>query len=181
MQGPTFFPVNVCHNVGREWRASNRALHRLIQHHRSNLEAAEHAAGRIRSPLQSLFPVLDQLCMATCPWCPEPCCIVNKVWFDFQDLLFFHLIGERLPPAQLASERRETCRYLAHRGCVLPRIIRPWACTMYVCGTQMRKLRRADEGVRERLQLTVQDIRIARLTMEEAFVNALNRQRLNNR
>ena len=87
------------------------------------------------------FPLLDELCMATCTYCPDPCCFSAYAWFDFRDLLFAHLNGLAVPPAQLMTDRKMICRYLGVRGCTLERISRPWICTWYLCPAQLGALR----------------------------------------
>ncbi|MCP4689126.1 MAG: hypothetical protein GY859_13815, partial [Desulfobacterales bacterium] len=128
--------------------------------------------------MASLFPVLDALCGLTCPWCPTPCCIFNKVWIDFNDLLFMHLAGQPIPPLQLTREAGEACCYLTHRGCLLPRPSRPWACTLYVCGTQHRALRKSRRFRDEELKNAIQSIKSARLDMEAALVRAVSQKNL---
>lgn len=161
-----FFPIHPW--CGREspWMSSNRALGRFIEHHRSDLEVGHSVAQSIRSHLASLFSVMDELCRNCCPWCPDPCCIVNKVWFDFRDLLFLHLMNLPIPPAQLNCGHHQACRYLTHRGCRIPRIIRPWACTRYLCATQRRHLARLDRTAESDLQEKTDTIHGLRIEME---------------
>lgn len=153
------------------WRSSNRALRRLIDHHRADLEHTTGIGHRIRCSLESLFPIFDTLCRSTCQWCPEPCCIVNKVWIDFQDLLFWHLIECDIPPGQLKSTEREPCRYLKHRGCMLPRLIRPWGCTQYICSAQRKRLIEDNCAGENFVDQTIQAIRLARFDLEASFVD----------
>jgi hypothetical protein len=173
MPGLQFFPIDVYRDSDHKWRESNRALHQLIRLHKATLGEAVSIAEGIRELLKLIFPLMDELRLMTCPWCPEPCCIVNKVWFDFRDLLFLHLIEARIPPAQLTSQLDETCRYLTHKGCRLPRITHPWACTLYICGTQMRNLVRMGRCIVDDFNSTIRTIRTERLAMEDAFIQAL--------
>ena len=157
------------------WKDSNRALGNLIARHRSKLGRAATLAERIRFRLESLFPLLDRLVRLTCPWCPEPCCIVNKAWFDFQDLLFLHLTRQQIPPAPLTLDPADTCRYLSLRGCILPRIIRPWTCTGYICPTQMRRF--SGKGLYDKgaMQAMLDRVSADRMDMEDAFVTMIRR------
>ena len=153
------------------WQTTNRALKRLVDRHRADLQLTAEIGEKIRCALESLFPIFDQLCRSTCQWCPEPCCIVNKVWIDFQDLLFWHLIECTIPPGQLKSTDLEPCRYLKHRGCMLPRLIRPWGCTQYVCRTQQKRLLENNPAQEVYVDQTIQAIRLARFDMEASFVD----------
>ena len=162
---------------GGTWQQSNLALGRLIRNRRTELGKASALAALIHKRLTDLFPLLDNLCRSTCPWCPDPCCIVNKVWFDFQDLLFMHLCEHPIPPVQLRGEMNDACPYLNHRGCMLPRIIRPWACTRYICATQANHLSKKTKSSRETLETAFASIRIARMGMEDALLEAISPER----
>jgi hypothetical protein len=166
-----FFPVEPWRNLDNKWKTSNRALGRWIESKWNELSQARKIAREIRRHLESIFPLLDEISWDTCPWCPEPCCIVNKVWLDFEDLLFLHLLDLRIPPAQLITGDGDACRYLTHRGCKLPRLIRPWACTLHMCPTQMGCLGRKRPSVQSEYQSTIQSIKNRRFDM----VGALNR------
>jgi hypothetical protein len=115
--------------------------------------------------------MLEDLCLATCTHCTDPCCLKAYAWFDLKDLLFFHLNKLAIPPAQLMTDRKMTCRYLGVRGCTLERISRPWICTWYLCPTQVRVLRGdADRGKEVLFQRTATKIRVLRKEMERVFI-----------
>ena len=168
MADVTFYPVHVGDDKESSWKASNRALGKLLARHRNDLCAAQSVAEAIRSHLVSLFGLLDDLCRNSCPWCPDPCCILNKVWFDFRDLLFLHLLELPIPPAQLNCGNDQACRYLGHRGCRIPRSIRPWACTQYVCATQRNYLARLEDTSISAFQIKLDEIHALRMEMEQS-------------
>jgi len=172
MADVTFYPIRSRSDRESQWKTSNVALGRFVRRHRSRLRAAEDLAHAIERRLGWLFTVMDELCRNCCPWCPEPCCIVNKVWFDFRDLLFFHLLQLPIPPAQLNCGHDQACRYLTHRGCAMPRIIRPWACNQYVCGTQTRFMAAWENAARSALRKTTDAISHLRIDMENAVVQS---------
>ena len=180
MSSVVFFPFQDRRVGETRWHDSNRALGKLIARHRPKLDMAVGLAERIRYRLESIFPQMDRLVRMTCPWCPEPCCIVNKSWYDFQDLLFLHLIKQQIPPAPLTSDPEDTCRYLFSRGCVLPRIIRPWTCTGYICPTQTRRLSRRGRCDQRALKVSLDRVKTDRQDMEEAFVALISQFRRSN-
>jgi len=163
-----FYPVAPWCNRDNKWKASNRALGEWIRCKRPALGPALAIAGEIRRQLESIFPLLDEICRVSCPWCPEPCCIVNKVWIDFQDLLFLHLLDLQIPPTQLNTADEDTCRYLTHRGCRLPRIIRPWACTLHTCPTQVQCLDKMSLAVQSEYHSAIRSIKKCRFDMTDA-------------
>jgi hypothetical protein len=146
------------------WVNSNQALGRFIQ--RQRLDAARRTASKIRQELTVLFPLIDRVSRATCP-CADACCLVTKVWFDFTDLLFFHLISVPLPPAPLADRLEDPCRYLSSQGCRLPRLIRPWGCLQYTCPIQRRYLRGHYPQAEIDLDLALGRIRTLRYRLED--------------
>ena len=172
-----FFPDGPRTYSESQWKESNRGLRKLIQLHRPRLGRAQFLAEVIQKHLNSIFPLLEELCRVTCPWCPEPCCIVNKVWIDFQDLLFLHLIGQQIPPGQLTCGAGNPCRYLACRGCKLPRIIRPWACTSYVCSTERNYLLNQGSYTQQSFYTAVEKIKKDRVALEEVFIQTVTRSR----
>ncbi len=153
-----------------DWLEANQSLHHLIRLHRTELEKARSLAQHIATRLASLFPLIDELCRVTCPFCPDPCCLVAKVYFDFPDLLFFHLTGQPIPEDQLRHSCQEICRFLGPRGCTLSRMVRPWSCTRYMCPPQMTVLRKRDPGTQVFFNDTVQAIKQLRREMESEFI-----------
>jgi hypothetical protein len=160
-----------------KWSQSNQTLHQVVGGHRTEFGKAAAVAEKIRRRLESLFPLLDELNRRTCPFCPEPCCITNKVWFDFIDLIFMHLVETQIPAMQLCADTHEPCRFLSHQGCRLPRLIRPWACTQYLCSTQRSILSSSDSSRRDGLNAGLQSIHDARLELEDIFCRVLQAMR----
>ncbi len=156
------------------WKEANHNLYFLIQRNLSTLDRALTLAQKIRTRLSSIFSLLDDLCVVTCPWCPDPCCLAARVWIDFKDLLFLHLVNHSIPPEQLFSDFKETCRYLSPRGCILPRISRPWVCIWYLCPTQKANLYRKDRHIQDRFSQTIQAIKAGRKEMEAEFIRIVS-------
>jgi len=156
------------------WQEVNQTLDYLLWRNRSSLVKATELARVIQSQLETMFPLLDELCAETCPWCPDPCCGVATVWIDFQDLLFLHLSRQKIPPLQLQKEKDGNCRYSGPRGCLLPRLSRPWVCTWYLCPPQTGKLRSMPVRVRENLKNAVRIIKTSRKAMETEFIFAVS-------
>jgi hypothetical protein len=152
------------------WQEANRRLHFLIQKNLSELDQAMTLAHKVQTRLASIFSLLDDLCQATCPWCPDPCCLSAKVWIDFKDLLFLHLGGHPVPPKQLLPNLKTVCRYWSLKGCMLPRMTRPWVCTWYLCPTQKACLRRKARHTQDEFGRLIQAVKVCRREMEAEFV-----------
>ena len=157
-----------------KWQIVNRDLDYLIYRHYDVLKDAVMLARDLQVRMVSIFSLLDDLCRVTCPWCPEPCCLAARAWIDFKDLLFLHLAGHPVPPEQLLSDFKESCRYWSPRGCMLPRISRPWVCTWHLCPTQKVNLRRKAPSVQEKMRHAVQRITAGRKAMETEFIRIVS-------
>ena len=159
---------------GAAWDAANRNLDFLIQRNRMMLDPTIILAQEVQTRMVSIFSLLEDLCRVTCPWCPDHCCLTATVWIDFKDLLFLHLNGHEIPPAQLLADLKETCRYWGPRGCMLPRIARPWVCTWYLCPTQKANLRQKPKSVQDQFSRVVQAIKTGRKEMESEFIRIVS-------
>lgn len=152
------------------WNEANRSIRHLINlHHDSLCDAAEIALG-IRDKLTALFPMQDELVKATCVTCHSPCCVTATVWLDFCDLILLHLTDQVVPEYQLIERQTDSCRYHSDAGCLIPRLSRPWVCTLYLCPPQMALLRSNVDGVRENIDDTIKSIKLYRKKLEEIFI-----------
>jgi hypothetical protein len=157
-------------NTLASWTEANRSLCFFIQRNQADLEGAIVLAQKIHTHLGSIFSILDDLCNSTCPWCPDPCCLTARVWIDFKDLLLIHLSGHQNPPKQLLPNLKTSCRYWSYKGCVLPRMTRPWICTWYLCPTQKANLCRETRYTQDEFSRLIQAVKVCRREMEDEFV-----------
>ena len=156
------------------WQAANQAVDYHLQKYHTDLKRLEMVAREINSCLNSVFPILDELCVHSCPWCPEPCCLQASIWFDFKDLLFLHFNGQPVPPAQPKAHLNMPCRYLGPKGCRLPRLSRPWICTWYLCPTQTAKLRNGHRAKRKFLDMAMAQIKSNRNLLESEYIRIIS-------
>ena len=156
------------------WKEANHSLNFLIQRNLSELDRAMTSAQKVQTRLASIFLILDDLCKATCPWCPDPCCLTAKVWIDFIDLLFLHLGGHQIPPEQLLPNLKKVCRYWSLKGCILSRMTRPWVCTWYLCPTQKANLRQKNRHTQDKFIRLIEAVKAGRKEMEAEFVRIVS-------
>ena len=156
------------------WQAANQTVDYHLQGYRADLKHLAIVAREIKSYLNSVFPILDELCAHSCPWCPEPCCLKASVWFDFKDLVFLHFNKLSISAAQPKADFKTPCRYLGPRGCRLPRIARPWICTWYLCPTQTAKLKNGEAHKRESVEHLIAKIKSGRNLLESEFIRIIS-------
>ena len=172
--GSDFYNAGALWGTTDTWKVANQNLDYLIRRHARKMSRAIVLAREVQGQMKSIFLLLDDLCAVTCPWCPDPCCLTATAWIDFKDLLFLHLNGHQIPPAQLLGELSDTCRYLGPKGCMLPRVARPWVCTWYLCPTQKANLLRKPKSVQEKFIRAVQAIKTGRKEMESEFIRIVS-------
>jgi len=154
------------------WQAANRSLAQAVGRHRPRLAPAMALAGEAFALLGQLAPVMTALGNLTCSRCLSPCCEQARVWFDFRDLLYLHLTGQPRPPAQLREDLHDPCRYLGAAGCRLPRQLRPWVCTWYLCPSQTTLLGRGGRHPLGLVRRQLGAVAELRREMETAFIRA---------
>ena len=157
-----------------EWQAVNRTIRFSLERYPEDFKPAVSLALKAKHRLESIFPVLHEICADSCPWCPEPCCLQARVWFDFKDLLFLHFNKVLIPPAQPRVNLSNPCRHLGSRGCRLPRLSRPWICTWYLCPTQTAKLRNGHQAKRKFLNRAMSQIKSGRNLLENEYIRIIS-------
>lgn len=157
-----------------EWRTVNAAFAFHIERYGDILETAASISHRLRYHLTSISGFMDDLCAKTCIYCPTPCCIVAKVWYDFNDLLYLHLNGLEIPTAQPILNYHQICRYYTPRGCRIPRIRRPYMCTRYLCPTQTARMRKMTSARKGSLETLLAAIKTDRQSMENEFIRIVS-------
>lgn len=156
--------------IDSDWKEANTSIRHLISRHRDQLGEAFKKAEEIKTGLMSMFPLLDEFCSVTCVTCPSPCCMTATVWLEHCDLIFIHLNDLFVPPCQLIEKQPDSCRFDSPKGCTLPRLSRPWVCTLYLCPPQMALLREKDEPTRKAFEDTVKKIKADRKILEKLFI-----------
>ena len=154
-----------------DWDEANGAIKYLMDRHRDRLGEVFKKAEAIKANLESLFPLLDDLCKNTCVACPSTCCLTATVWLDYCDLIFLHANGLHVPPNQLIEKQPDSCRFNSSHGCTLPRLSRPWVCTLYLCPPQMALLREKGNDIRDAFHRKTKIIKADRKILEKLFIN----------
>ena len=157
-----------------EWQAVNWAIRFHLNRYTEEFKPVVPFAQKVKHHLESILPFVHELCIDSCPWCPEPCCLKASVWFDFKDLLFLHFNKQSIPPAQPKANLSLLCRYLGPGGCRLPRLARPWICTWYLCPTQTTKLRNGLQEKRKLLNRAMAQIKSERNLLENEFIRVIS-------
>jgi hypothetical protein len=152
------------------WGTANLSLQHLCDRHQAPLVTARRTALRLKNHLESLVPLLENLCRLTCATCQAPCCHIATVWFDYKDLVFMHLCEQPLAVGQLTRGHDGVCSCCGPSGCRLPRLSRPWTCSWYLCPTQKNILAAMPGEALATFEKTVAAIKQLRLQLETEFI-----------
>ena len=155
------------------WQEANISIDIHINRYLHRLKAAMQIARGARILLESIFLTLDDLGRMTCPRCPDACCLSASPWYDMRDLIFLHLNRLSIPVNQTIPAINETCYYLGHTGCTLPRITRPWICTWYLCPAQTANIKARNAGQWQTLIRVLAEIKANRKQLENEFIQSI--------
>ena len=155
------------------WQEANHSTDFHIKRYYIHLKPVIQIARDTRICLESIFPSLDAICKMTCPRCPDACCLSAHPWYDWRDLIFLHLSQLPIPPSQTISGFKQTCCYISHRGCTLPRITRPWICTWYICPAQTANLKHRSAEQWQALGRVFGEIKALRKKLESEFIQVI--------
>jgi hypothetical protein len=155
------------------WREANLSLEHHLQRHHRDLLSTVAVAERLKVVLEAFSALLEELCRATCAYCPSVCCRHATPWFDFRDLLFCHLCGLPPQPLQTMGNGALRCRYLGFKGCRLDRLQRPWVCLWYLCPTQKTRLVGEPETLHAAQQF-IKEVKHLRRGVEDRFLAAIS-------
>jgi len=155
------------------WQDANLSIDFHMKRYYPRLKPAIKIARDTRINLESIFSFLDDVCLLTCPRCPDACCLSASPWYDLRDLIFLHLNHLSIPPTQTIPGSKETCCYISHKGCSLPRVTRPWICTWYLCPAQTANFKDRCLDRWQTLSRLLGDIKARRKKLETEFVRVI--------
>jgi hypothetical protein len=150
----------------REWEEACRSVQYLRQRYSQGMKEIADLALAVRRGLERLAADMEALCLRTCRFCPSPCCLSARPYFDVADLLTQAFGDIPLPPHQTLLWRQSVCRFSGPRGCRLERIRRPWICTWYRCPVQQKRLATESGDLSAAIAATAE----TRKRLERAFI-----------
>jgi hypothetical protein len=155
-----------------QWVEIHLRIERTLRCANGRREGLRRLAKTIADEIAAVSSPMADVAAATCPWCPDPCCLKARVWFDLKDLLVMKLTGRPAPRSQAIAHLNDRCRYIGARGCRLDRCNRPWICTWYLCPTQKNRLRSDDRKRWVQLTERLCAISAARKALASEFLQA---------
>ena len=156
------------------WSQFCRAMEHTVGHQSAGLEEARILSWQIRDKFEEVNAAIDSVGKETCLFCKDICCKKATVWYDFKDMLYLYLHSGQFPEAQITKEGDLSCCNLTSTGCLLPRRIRPFICTWYICPSQTAMLsEKMVEEPKARILSSIQEIQRLRKRLEDTFIKAV--------
>lgn len=156
------------------WSQFCQSMEQTVGHQRSGLEEARHIACQIREKIDEINDAIDSVCEETCLFCKDICCKKATVWYDFKDMLYIYLHSGQFPRAQITKNGDLSCCNLTAMGCLLPRRIRPFICTWYICPSQTAMLsEKVVEEPKNLIMSSIKEIQALRNCLENTFIKAV--------
>lgn len=94
--------------------------------------------------LQQAFAIIDPFIQSytaiTCPYCAVVCCANRHGMPTFGDIITFLAMKYEIPHYDLTIDPGASCQFMGNKGCVLPRVIRPYRCTWYFCDPLLKQI-----------------------------------------
>ncbi len=113
-----------------------RQIDELVEFFSSNsqeLSMVKSSVPALVAAFDKLDPLIQSYTAKVCPYCGTVCC-ANKFGFpEFADVVVFLSLGLDIPDYNLDVDEEAICQFIGEKGCVLPRIQRPYRCTWYFC------------------------------------------------
>jgi hypothetical protein len=106
-----------------------------------------------------------------CPRCEAPCCSRIRYLYDEKDLMFIRISGQKVNPRK-RDRHRTGCSFLAHAGCVLEPLARPFTCHRYVCPELEKEMGGKGSPVMVLLSEEIRFIDHLRSALWEAYLEA---------
>lgn len=156
-----------------QWQEAGCAMTAVLGTRGHRFDALREWANLIRARLLYLDRFMNTLCADTCPDCTDNCCQRATVWYDFKDLLGFHLGMASVPTEQFTPLPKRPCQYLGSAGCTLSRLQRPFICTWYICAAQHEAMAAWAPSRKQYLINSLVAIKSARNRMEHLFIGCL--------
>ncbi|MDC3237286.1 hypothetical protein OAT93_00985 [bacterium] len=157
-----------------EWNQVLLSLQAIESKGKKRLTKLFGTAKKIQKNFEMMSESMEKLCSYTCINCEDICCLRATIWFDFKDLLYIYFATGRFPESQIKKvplkNKIRACNFFTKKGCILPRIERPFVCTWYLCPAQKKHLAYYDPKHLLYFERTLLDIKDLRNKIETEFI-----------
>lgn len=126
-------------------------------------------AQELENAFDVIDPFIQEYTAKTCPYCAVVCCANRHGMPTFGDIVSFLAMRRQLPLYDLSISAGAACQFMGARGCVLPRLIRPYRCTWYFCDPLLKQIEIGPASHYRTFIQYVENLSAARGRVLEAF------------
>ena len=156
-------------------RSYQKDIDDVFRHHNDRLMKARNLAVPIAEEIEHLGAVLQQHTAFVCPECSSVCCINRHSYHAFDDIVYIHAIGEKIPLHNPALDDSGPCQFLGGQGCTIARSLRPYRCNWYFCSPLLAHITAHNSNHHYRLFINLlQEITEKRQKMMEEYASVVN-------
>lgn len=135
-----------------------------------DLDALQRAARPFLEAFDRIDPFIQSYTELICPTCWNVCCAQIHGLPEFADVVGFRALGLFVPDYDLTRDLNGPCQFMGDRGCLLPRIQRPYRCTWYFCEPLLFQIEIGPSSQYRHFIEMVQALALARGGLMRAFL-----------
>jgi hypothetical protein len=115
------------------YHKTNLFLGDFLNSNRDNLQKVRLLAERVKEGIEKINFFVQQATAGVCPECKDVCCISKHGYYNYEDLVYLHVLGLKPPAPDFGRDDSDPCQFLTAGGCSLERPLRPSGCNWYFC------------------------------------------------
>jgi len=119
--------------TSEELREVYRGIRFIFESYPREAENIRCLALEVKTGIEAIDPLIQEMTSEVCPYCKSSICTNLNGRFDWCDLIYLAALGLELPPFRDGLRDEEPCQFLAERGCILTRTMRPHRCNWWYC------------------------------------------------
>ena len=164
----TVFPRLDFRNPEEFWKTVQE-IKKFFKDHEAEMSVVNDKAHQFKQAYAIMDPFIQKYTAEVCPYCGNVCCCNKHGFPEFADVVAILAMGGKVPEYDLSVDEGALCQFIGEKGCVLPRIERPYRCTWYFCEPLLLQI---EIGPPKQYREFVQDVQYmghARAELMEAF------------
>ncbi|MDI6790760.1 MAG: hypothetical protein QME44_08745 [Thermodesulfobacteriota bacterium] len=119
----------------------------------------------VKTGIEATDPLIQEMTSEVCPHCKSSNCTNLNGRFDWCDLIYLAALGLELPPFRDGLRDEEPCQFLAERGCILTRTMRPHRCNWWYCEPLLEVIEKWPPRKQRRFISSIEKITLTRKRM----------------
>jgi len=160
--------------TAKKWEQVYLSIKKIDDLHREKLGIVYKTANQIRQKFKEMSGLIEEICSQTCVYCKDICCIRATIWFDLKDLIYIYFGTQKFPEHQIIKSpyrnHKKACCHFTKKGCMLPRVERPFVCTWYFCPDQKQYIIPENPNMMQCFNQNLEEIKNLRNKMENEFI-----------